>query len=310
MHAFGGVGGAALHHAQPAVDGLDDRAHPVRLEEGRGIPQVLDVNLLGLRQIGARPDHARHDMHHVAVQPLRVLDHARKRCAKLRFTSGNGGKPAVARAPVAHRSVEQHHLQAMRTEPGAQLGRRILVRDLELHGAEAAARGSLEALEEGDFSEQVVQVGRESRHCQVRCVGSDALAESHPDSIFLLEGFRRRTSWSAHARREDAMVPASSRCRLPETAAMVAAARISSTNADGPGVEVRTGTAAAARRCTWCWPADRTRTACRPGSRSPDRTHRGCSRPGKRSAQSGAGSGSPPGRTRSRRRPARGWFWS
>ena len=103
-------------------------------------------------------------MHGIASESAAILDDLGQALAKFLFPPGHGGEPAIAAVPIAHRRIEQHHLQRIGAQSRRQLSSRIVIRHLELDRPETGDGRRFETLEKGQFTEQVMQVGGKLRH--------------------------------------------------------------------------------------------------------------------------------------------------
>jgi len=164
MHALRRVRRSIGDDAHLLVDGLDDHVNTVRLEKRCCVAKIVDVRAFALRVVHARSHHAGHHVHAFAAERGSVLHDAIEARAKLRFPPRYARHATIACIPVAHRGIEQHHLQAMCVQTPPQLAGRMIVGHLELDAAESRARRRLEAFEERHFGEEVVEVGGELGH--------------------------------------------------------------------------------------------------------------------------------------------------
>lgn len=77
---------------------------------------------------------------------------------------GTAAKAAVPVAPVAHRGVEQHHLQPVGAQPGRQFPWWEIIGHLKFHRPETGGGSSFKAFEERQLGKKVMQVRRKSGH--------------------------------------------------------------------------------------------------------------------------------------------------
>ncbi len=105
LHLVRGVGEVAWNVAM--VDRLqNDRDAAL----GGAVADLLQVRHEGAMhrlRVGARRDHARHDVQGPALQHLGVLQRLLECGGKFGFAAGQGGQPALALAGIARRQVEQ-----------------------------------------------------------------------------------------------------------------------------------------------------------------------------------------------------------
>ena len=114
--------------------------------------------------VGARRDHARHDVQRAALQHLGVVERLVERGGELGLAAGQGGQPALALAPVARRQVEQRLRELVLLELGGDVGGRRLVGEQDLDGLEAVRGGGAEALQERHLLVDPGEIGGELGH--------------------------------------------------------------------------------------------------------------------------------------------------
>ena len=149
------------------VERLDRHRDAVGRRVLARLPQVAHVEApaaLALARVRVLGDDPRHHVHPPAVERLRVAEPRRDRRGELVLASGHAREPAVARAHVARRRVEQRDLEPVLRDALGDVARLPLVGERELDRAEAGLRRLAEALEERHLGEQVGQIGGEPRH--------------------------------------------------------------------------------------------------------------------------------------------------
>ena len=169
VHALGGIRSSALHDAERAVDGFDDCMRAVRTQEFGSVSEILQVHALGFRVVRPRRNHARHNVHQFAIQCPSIFGRARKTVTEFLLAPRHCRQSPVTSVPVAHRCIEQHHLQSVGLKPSLEFTAGVLVRHLKLHRLETYLRGGFKAIEKWHFSKEVMEVGGKLGH---RGIGS------------------------------------------------------------------------------------------------------------------------------------------
>ena len=157
-----GVEEVAGHVA--VVDRLDRQPHSAgqRLLSGPG--QVRGIQAGGGDQRHAGRHDAGHAMHQLAIQRRGIVQCLLHALTEFRLPAGQACQAPLAIGPVARRHVEQRLGQAVRLQPGGDLGGGKIVGKQELDSLETRLARGFEPVEERQFVEHHRQIGSETRH--------------------------------------------------------------------------------------------------------------------------------------------------
>jgi len=160
------------------VDGLDDHGQTFTGEPVGRVPQVGDIDALGLGAITRLRPQPGHRMQNPALRRLGVDECGLDPAAELLLAPGQSADAALARGPIAGRHVEESLLEPVPVQLLRNHFRRMVVGREIFDPLEAAGSGGAEAVEKSDFLENEAEVGGEFRHGRSSFAGSERRANT------------------------------------------------------------------------------------------------------------------------------------
>ena len=158
------------------VDRLDDDGDAFARQPLGRMPQIRDIDALGLRPVASGRQYPGHCVQQLAVGRLGVAERRFDPVTEFLLAPHQGGSAALAGRPVAGGHVEQRLDKPVTVQLlGDDLGR-MLIRGEILDRLEAAFGGGGETVEKPEFLKDEAEIGGEFRHgaAPLRARGGDS----------------------------------------------------------------------------------------------------------------------------------------